>query len=61
MQGTEEIQMERYYGELEDDLRHILKKYGRIMGWGVPELDEAAARQLILSAMHQALAKLDSE
>lgn len=61
MQGTEEIQMERYYGELEDDLRHILNKYGRIMGWGVPELDEATARKLILSAMHQALAKLDSE
>lgn len=61
MPGTEEIQMERYYGELEDDLRHIVKKYGRIMGWGVPELDEAAARKLILKAMHQALAKIENE
>lgn len=22
------------YDELEDDLRHLINKYGRIMGWG---------------------------
>ena len=61
MSGPEEIQMARYYDELEDDLRHTLNKYGRIMGWGIPELDESAARRLILDAMHKALAKIERE
>lgn len=61
MTGPESIQMERYASELEDDVRHILKKYSRIMGWGIPELDEAAARKLILGAMREALAKVESE
>ncbi len=61
MTSTEEIQMARYYDELEDDLRHTLNKYGRIMGWGVPELDETEARRLILDAMNKALAKMEQE
>lgn len=61
MAGPENIQMERYHSELEDDVRHILKKYSRIMGWGIPELDEGAARRLILEAMRSALAKVENE
>ena len=61
MSDVEKIQMERYYAELEDDLRHIVRKYSRIMGWGVPDLDEQAGRQLILEALHKALAKVERE
>jgi hypothetical protein len=61
MTSPENIQMDRYNSELEDDIRHILKKYSRIMGWGIPELDEGAARRLILEAMRRALAKVESE
>jgi hypothetical protein len=61
MTSPESIQMERYNSELEDDIRHILKKYSRIMGWGIPELDEGAARRLILEAMRSALAKVENE
>ena len=61
MTSPENIQMDRYNNELEDDIRHILKKYSRIMGWGIPELDEGAARRLILEAMHRALAKVEKE
>jgi len=61
MTGPESIQMERYNSELEDDIRHILKKYSRIMGWGIPELDEGTARRLILEAMRSALAKVENE
>ena len=46
---------------MSENMRHILKKYSRIMGWGVPELDEGAARGLILEAMRQALAKVERE
>jgi hypothetical protein len=61
MTGPESIQMERYSSELEDDIRHILKKYSRIMGWSIPELDEGTARRLILEAMRSALAKVENE
>ena len=61
MTDIENIEMARYYGELEDDLRHMLKKYCRIMGWEVPELDEPTARQLILEAMREALARVEKE
>lgn len=61
MATPEDIQMDRYNSELEDDIRHILKKYSRIMGWGIPELDEGAARRLILESMRRALAKVESE
>ena len=61
MASPEIIQMDRYNSELEDDIRHILKKYSRIMGWGIPELDEGAARRLILEAMNRALAKVEKE
>jgi len=39
MSGIEKVQMDRYYDELEEDLRHLVKKYCRIMGWSVPDLN----------------------
>lgn len=59
MSGIEGIQMERYARELEDDVNHLVAKYQRIMGWGVPDLDEGLSRQLILEALHTALKKVD--
>lgn len=59
MTDIETIEMARYYGELEDDLRHMVKKYCRIMAWEVPEVDEEKARKLILEGLHEALSKLE--
>ncbi|MCU0835935.1 MAG: hypothetical protein MUC77_16125 [Chromatiaceae bacterium] len=61
MASIEQIEMARYRAELDDDLRHLVKKYCRIMGWEVPELDEQAAKTLILGALRDALAKVESE
>lgn len=61
MSEIEAIQMDRYDKELEDDMRHIVKKYCRIMGWSVPELNEPEARGLILKAMRKALEKVEGE
>ena len=58
MTDSEEIAIERYATELEDDMRHLLNKYCRMMGWNVPELDEAKARGLILASMQDALQKI---
>lgn len=58
MTDVEQTVMERYHDELEDDMRHLLNKYSRIMGWSVPELHEQEARELILGAMRAALEKV---
>jgi hypothetical protein len=56
----EQIELARYRSELDDDLQHLIKKYCRIMGWEVPELNEADARKLIIQALTEALAKIES-
>lgn len=61
MKTIEQVEMERYRAELNDDVRHLVGKYSRIMGWEVPELDEAAARTLIFQALRDALAKVEAE
>ncbi len=61
MKTIEQVEMDRYRAELNDDVRHLVKKYCRIMGWEVPELDEPAARALIFQALRDALAKTESE
>ncbi len=58
MAEFEQIALERYAKELEDDMRHLLKKYCRMMGWNVPELDEEKARELILASMQDALSAI---
>jgi len=61
MSDIEKIEIARYRKEIDDDLRHIVRKYCRIMGWEVPELDEKAARKLILLAVRDSLAEVESE
>jgi hypothetical protein len=61
MASIEQIEMARYSAELDDDVKHLVKKYCRIMGWEVPELDEKAARALIVKALRDALEKVDAE
>jgi hypothetical protein len=61
MTELEKIEMTRYYSELEDDLRHMVAKYCRIMGWEVPELDEEKARALIFESLHEALTTVEGE
>lgn len=61
MATIEEVELGRYAQELEDDVRHLVKKYSRIMGWDVPDLDETAARRLIFEALRASLARVESE
>jgi hypothetical protein len=61
MANLEQIEIGRYHDELVHDVRHLMKKYCRIMAWEVPELDEAKARELILKALKQALADVENE
>lgn len=59
MAGLEQIEITRYRQELVDDVRHLVGKYSRIMGWEVPELDEKEARRLIFDALRSALDQVE--
>lgn len=59
MADLEQIEITRYRHELVHDVRHLVKKYCRIMAWDVPELDEAQARRLIFDALKQALSEAE--
>ena len=60
MATIEQVEMARYRTELEDDVQHLVKKYSRIMGWEVPELDETAAQKLIFAALRSAVDKAEA-
>jgi hypothetical protein len=61
MADLEHVEINRYRRELEHDVRHLVKKYCRIMSWEVPELDEAEASKLIFLALRQALDDAEKE
>lgn len=61
MADLEHLEIDRYRRELTHDVRHLVTKYCRIMGWEVPELDEAEAEKLIFAALRQALEQVEKE
>jgi hypothetical protein len=60
MSDLEKVELSRYQREIVSDLQHMVDKYCRIMGWDIPELDEAEARKLLFSALKAALAEVES-
>jgi hypothetical protein len=61
MAGIAKVEIDRYREELQDDVQHLVKKYCRIMGWEVPELDETEARRLIFEALREALDRVEND
>jgi uncharacterized protein YacL len=61
MGESEQIEITRYQREIVEDLRHMLKKYVRIMEWDVPDVAEADSRRLVMQALASALAELQEE
>ena len=61
MTSLEQVEITRYHKELVHDVRHLVKKYCRIMGWEVPELDEPKANKLIFQALKSALDAVEKE
>jgi hypothetical protein len=60
MGESEKIEIARYHREIVEDLRHMVKKYVRIMEWDVPEVDEQAARTLVMQALKDSLAEVEA-
>jgi hypothetical protein len=61
MSESEKIEIARYQREIVDDLRHMLKKYVRIMEWDVPDVDEKDARGLVMQALKASVAEVEAE
>lgn len=60
MGESEQIEIARYHREIVEDLRHMLKKYVRIMEWDVPEVDEQVARALVMQALKDSLVEVET-
>jgi hypothetical protein len=61
MSELEKINVARYSREINDDISHLIKKYCRIMGWEIPELDEQVARELIIKVLKESLAQAETK
>jgi hypothetical protein len=58
--GLEKIEVVRYRDEIVHDIDHLVKKYCRIIGWEVPEVDDQEARRLVLQALKEAMAQVEA-
>ena len=61
MSTMEQVELDRYHTAMKDDVRHLFDKYGRIMGWDVPDLDDADARRQIGAALREAVEQVAAE
>ena len=59
MPGLEKIEVVRYRDEIVHDIDHLVKKYCRIIGWEVPDVDDQEARKLVLQALKEAIAQVE--
>jgi len=53
--GIEQIELDNHRKQITTDVKKLVEKYRAIFDWDIPEIDEAVADKLILSAIHQAL------
>lgn len=51
----EQLELDAYRSEIAANMSSLVEKYRRIFGLDIPEIDQHAADQLILAAMHSAL------
>lgn len=61
MAKIEEVEMDAHRAQLGADVRRLVDKYRAIFGWDVPDVDEALAQRLIVTALRQALDRIEHE
>ena len=59
MRSPEQLELEAHREQLETDVRHLVEKYLAIAEWDVPEIDEPLASRLIITAVRQALDRVE--
>jgi len=61
MSKMQDIEINRYHGRIEKDIRHLIEHYREIMAWDIPENDPVEADNLIFKAIHESLSKIEKE
>jgi hypothetical protein len=59
MPDMEALEMAKQRGQLDHDVEALVKRYVKIMGWDVPDVDLARARALVLDEIKQAVARIE--
>ena len=57
--GLERLELEAHREQLEADVRRLVEKYLAISEWDVSEIDEPLASRLIITAVRQALDRVE--
>ncbi len=55
MSSMEQLELSAYRQEIASDIQDLVEKYRTVFNWDIPEVDERAAKKLIVSAMQAAL------
>ena len=58
--GLERLELEAHREQLEADVRRLVEKYLAISEWDVPEIDEPLASRFIITAIRQALDRVET-
>ncbi len=57
--SIERLELEAHREQIEADVRRLVDKYLAIAEWDVPEIDEPLAIRLIVTAIRQALDRVE--
>ena len=57
--GLERMELATHREQLEADVRRLVEKYLAMAEWDVPEIDEPLATRLIVTAIRQALDRVE--
>ena len=57
--GLERMEQATHREQLEADVRRLVEKYLAMAEWDVPEIDEPLASRLIITAIRQALDRIE--
>ncbi|WP_457671644.1 hypothetical protein [Thiolapillus sp.] len=61
MTDLQKMEIERYRGEMVENIRELVDKYLSISNWDIPEIDEQKTMAYILQVFREALDDLEEE
>jgi hypothetical protein len=61
MATLEALELEKERRGIDGDVAALVKKYLKIMGWDVPEVDMARAKRLVIGEIQRALSQIERE
>ena len=61
MAKIEQIELDQHRDQIVSDVKRMVEKYRAIFDWDVPDIDQGLADKLILTAIRNALDKLEAQ